>query len=396
MGLAKTGLFIQIASTFVCTPIEHSLRRSVSDADIADAVGFTPPAQMAEYMLSPALDSEQILGTIVVARVEDFLREYVDAASEQVTDSGVRQQLRARLDEFLSQLAILALRGRPVWFLACPSTGWIAARYKLGVLCRTYSNLLSARVRNVSQVIVLNWPASWSASELDDHGRDEAEHIPFSISRFDHLGEFLGPQLARTLSKGEVSATAATGSPELAAFLAGLSVQVELAPAEHSGRVHVDRILRTAASFSLTGENLTISEAAIDAVLTSQNCMLVSVSDRLSNYGPSGVVVAHAAEEGLVVDSLSLSCTVLGKQVEHAVLSALAQIATDRHLNSIVFAYRPSGRNQPMLAYLKSIAEGGVDQNYVLAPKDVEARISRIAVAPGAWDLKVMVTKSTG
>lgn len=390
----KTGLLIQITSTFTCNPIEPSLSRAITQAGIADAVGFTQPAQMTEYMLSPALDSEQILGTVVMVRVEDWLRRYVGESSEPITDSAARQQLRTRLDEFLSQLAILALRGRPVWFLACPSTGWIASQHKLAALCRTYSNLLSARARNISQLMVLNWPASWSASEFDDPGRDESEHIPFTTSGFDHLGEFLGSQLARTLAKGDVSTAVAVGSPELAAFLTGLHVQVELAPAEQSDRAHVDRILRTAASFSLTGENPTISEAEINAVLTSQNCMLISVTDRLSNYGPSGVVIAQAAGEALIVEALSLSCTVLGKQVEHAVLSALAQITAERQLTSIVFAYRPSGRNQPMLAFLKSIANRGSDQNYVLPLKDVGTRSSKAAVAPGAWCVKLLVPKS--
>lgn len=396
MGFVKTELLIQITSTFICTPIERSLRRAISDADVADAVGFTQPAQIAEYMLSPALDSEQILGTIVIVRVEDWLREYVSSASEPVTDGGARQQLRARLDEFLSQLAILALRGRPVWFLACPSTGWISTHHKLGALCRTYANLLSARARNISQLIMLNWPPSWSLGEFDDHGLDQSEHIPFTNEGFNELGEFLGPQLARTLARGDIGAAAAAGSPELAVFLAGLCVQVELASAEHSGRVHVDRILRTAASFSLKGENPTVSEAEIDAVLASQNCMLISVTDRLSNYGPSGVVVAHAAGEALVVESLSLSCTVLGKQVEHAILSALAQIAADRQLTSIVFAYQPSGRNQPMLAFLKSIADCGSHEQHVLPLKAVEARINKAAVAPGAWGLKLLVPKFAG
>jgi hypothetical protein len=391
-----TGL-LQVASTFDCSAIAHSLQRALADARIADGVGFIPPTQISNYMLSPASDTEGVLGTIVLVRVEDWLREYVKSVPEPAGHSRTRVELRTRLDEFLSHLAVLSLRGSPVWFLICPSTGWLSEHYKLSALCRTYTNLLAARVSNLSQVMTLTWPPSWSSAGFDDHDADLASHTPFREAGFDRLGEFIGPQLARTLAKGESSASSAgAGSPELAAFLAGLRVQVEVAPAEQRDRAHIDRILRTAASFSLAGEKPTIQESEIDAILASNHCLLISVTDRLSVSGPSGVVVASSTGDALIVGAMSLSCTVLGRQVEFAVVSALAQIAADRNVDRIVFEYRPSGRNQPALAFLRSFADQDTDQRFVLPITETDTRINNATVAPTAWSLKVVTAKSAG
>ena len=391
-----TGLTVQIVSTFVSDPIAATLRRSLSALDIARTVSVVSPSQLSTYMLSPSLDTEDALGTIVLIRIEDWLGDLA-SSMKQVTDNAARQELRKHIDEFLSQIAILALRGRPVWLATCPSTGWIAEEFRLATLCRTMTNLFSARIRNLQRVRVLDWPLALLKEECYDRQLDHTLHTPFTAAAWEILGESIASQLARSLASdvSNGSALASTGSPELAAFLAGLRVQVQVAPATQRDRSHVDRILRTAASFSLAGEKPAIAEAEINMIIESRNCLLISVSDRLSDYGPSGVVVAPATNDTLLVDSMSLSCTVLGKQVEYALLSALAQIASSRQLSKIALEYRSSGRNQPALAFLTSVADPETKQRYVLPVSEAEARISTSAVAPNAWSLKIVTPESS-
>ena len=392
-----TRLAIQVVSTFVPDPIAAPLGCALAARNIAQNIRVASPSQLSAYMLTPSLDSEDTIGTIVLARLEDWLRDLA-APMEPVTDNVARQQLRSHIDEFLSQVAILALRGRPVWLMTCLSTGWIAEEFRLATLCRTMANLLSARIRNLQRVRVLDWPLALLNEDCCDRQLDRTLHAPFTPAAWELLGESIASQLARSLASdtSNGSALASTGSPELAAFLAGLRVQVHIAPATQHDRSHVDRILRTAASFSLAGEKPTIAEAEINTIIESGNCLLISVSDRLSDYGPSGVVLAHETADTLLVDSLSLSCTVLGKQVEHALLSALAQIAADRQLSKVVFEYRSSGRNQPALAFLTSVADAETKQSYVLPVSEADARISTSAVAPKAWSLKIETAEFSG
>jgi predicted enzyme involved in methoxymalonyl-ACP biosynthesis len=120
---------------------------------------------------------------------------------------------------------------------------------------------------------------------------------------------------------------------------------------------------------------------------------MVSVSDRLADYGMSGILAGRNEAEALVVEILSLSCTVLGKQVEHALLSGLAQIARVHRLQKVVFVFRPSGRNQPALSFLKSTTDAVTENQYNLRTDAIEARILQAAIAPNEWKLEVRAPK---
>ena len=74
--------------------------------------------------------------------------------------------------------------------------------------------------------------------------------------------------------------------------------------------------------------------------------MRIVVSDRLATYGVSGILALRPTTDALIVESMSLSCTVLGKQVEFAVLSALTEIASDLNVGKIRFEFNPTDRNR--------------------------------------------------
>ena len=390
----RVGRVVQIASSFTCKPIEHSLVAAIVQAGIGTGVGFSQYEQISEYMLGPASDSEQILGTIVLLRVEDWLRsdlKSVPPDASLIAPQQLQQKLRVRVNEFVSQISSLARRGKPVWFLACPSRGWIAERHKIGTLCQTHTNLIVARLQNDPKITTLRWPAASFTGEIEDNHADRLGQIPFTEQTFEQLGEFLGTRVARTLEGQDATALppVQAKSSELGDFLAGLKVHVQLAPAESNDRAKLDRILRMTADFSLKGEKRDLSENELDALMASGVCMRIVVSDRLSNYGISGILAYRATPDALIVEALSLSCTVLGKQAEFAVLSALTQIAADLQVAKLVFEYAPAQRNQPMLRYLQSVAGEEPGARFVVPVAAADERIRAAAVNAEAWTVEL-------
>jgi hypothetical protein len=380
-------LVLQVGSTFVCNSLAEPLLRTLTTAEFTASIRVVPPSELSREMVAPDAESEDVAGTLVLVRVEDWLRGIAAGADDKVA----RQELKTRLDEFLGQVSVLAMRGRPVWMVICPSGGWIAESYKFSTLCRTYTNLLAVRARSLSQITLLLGPELFSKEEYFDREQDRVNHVPFTSAAFENLAETLSGRLAPILAGGDpsvVSPTIQAGSPELANFLSGLHVRVHVGIAKPNDGDDVGRILRTAASFSLSGERPTLPEREVEEMLTSQNCWLVTVSDRLSEYGPSGVIAACESNGALVVDTMSLSCTVLGKQVEYALLAALHQVAISRELSAIAFEYRDGGRNQPMLSFLKMVTRPpSQGERYVLPVEEVEKRIGEAAAAPSAWSL---------
>jgi hypothetical protein len=379
---------LQVASSFTSAPLKKTLQPLLVKAGIADEVAFAQYAQMAEYMLGDASSAPHIVGTLVWLRIEDWLRD--DAKAGAALEPGTaRHKLRRCVEDFVGQLSALASRGKAVWFLACPSVGWVAEKYRLEGLCRTNTNLLAARVRNQRQVTMLNWPAAVRAEEIGDRNADRLGQIPFSAEGFRQIADFVGEQLERTFVGGMPGWVATVGSEALAGYLAGLGVKVRMFPAGKEERGHVDHLLRTAAAFSLTGDKPGISDAEVDAVLESGERTLIAVSDRLGEYGVSGLAAFRVDGETLRVEALALSCPVLGKQTEWAVLAGLGHIAAERRCSRIQFEFRASGRNQLMLSFLQSISEESTDGRYVLAVSEAEAKIRAEAVAPGTWTVEL-------
>jgi hypothetical protein len=376
---------LQILATFDARRADAPLRLALNTEEIEANIGFTSRQQIKEYMLTPSAETEHIAGTIVLVRVEDWLRDHCSSDGHP-GDAWAREELKSRVREFASEISILAYRGKPVWFMACPSVGWIAERYKMTSLCRTYTNLLSARVGNVAEITSLNWPAGCTGNDI---AADESGNAPFTQECFDRIAEVLATDLGRARAGKTSGQATPEKSPELAAYLAGLLVRVELAIVDISQQHYIDKIMRTAASFSLTGEQPHISENEVNAAIASEKCAVVSVSDRVAEHGISGVLAYHEVPDALVIDWMSLSCTVLGKQVEYALLSALAQMATERGLSNIVFEYRPSARNQPIQAFLEAVADRESETRFSLAANDAEARINAKTVNPGAWTIEV-------
>ena len=390
----KDGLIVQVASSFTSTLLEPSLRATMVQSSVGEGVRFCQYDQMGQYMLGTASDSPEILGTIVLLRVEDWLLEDLKSAppqGESVPHQQFHSQLRSRVNDFVSQIGALASRGKQVWFLACPSRGWISEKHKLGTLCQTYTNLVVARVQNIRHVSTLRWPSTLFTGEVEDNRTDRLGRIPFTQQAFDRLGEFLGSQVAHTsLRRDLCSAPATPSSPvELAGYLAGLKVHVQIAPADDSDRDKLDRILRIAADFTLNGQNTDLPDEEINRLLATGWCMRVVVSDRLANYGISGILALRPTPEALVVESMSLSCTVLGKQVEYAVLSALTEIASDLKVEKILFEFNPAERNQPTRRFLDSVADRMSDTQFVVPLAFSEERLQAAAVNAGAWTIEL-------
>jgi hypothetical protein len=81
------------------------------------------------------------------------------------------------------------------------------------------------------------------------------------------------------------------------------------------------------------------------------------VSDRFGDYGLVGVVLYEAAADRYKVDTLLLSCRVLGRGVEHALLAWLGRRAVEEGKRLVELAFVPTTKNLPALQFLESIAD---------------------------------------
>lgn len=78
---------------------------------------------------------------------------------------------------------------------------------------------------------------------------------------------------------------------------------------------------------------------------SSYEVLSFSLSDRLGDYGTIGMVVLREQESALHIDTYLMSCRILGRRVEDAILFDIQQRALRRSLDKVVGYYRPSLKN---------------------------------------------------
>lgn len=159
----------------------------------------------------------------------------------------------------------------------------------------------------------------------------------------------------------------ARSSSSLAAFVESLQLQVTIAPAQPEQMRRIAQL--TARTNQMNATTVRRSEAEL-AALTDAEILAVDVTDRFGSYGLTGVVIFRADAAKLRVDTLLLSCRVLGRGVEHRVLAHLGRIALDRGIPRIELPYIPTTRNRPARLFLESVAHRQSETEFAISAEE--------------------------
>jgi 3-oxoacyl-[acyl-carrier-protein] synthase-3 len=129
-------------------------------------------------------------------------------------------------------------------------------------------------------------------------------------------------------------------------FVASLNVVVDVQPAADN----LDKVAEVAArakDFTLGNE-----QDAGDIAGYAGDVLAISVRDRFGDYGISGAVGLRRPGGVCTVDLFSLSCPVLGRQVEDVVLREIVRRADGA---DVVFRYRETEHNRAAVTFLRTL-----------------------------------------
>jgi FkbH-like protein len=132
-------------------------------------------------------------------------------------------------------------------------------------------------------------------------------------------------------------------------YLRDLRTVVQIAPASEPSLPRIAQLTRKTNQFNLT--TLRLTEAEVEAMQArGRRVLALRVADRFGDSGLVGVGIAGpspAASAAWEIDVLLLSCRVLGRGVESALLARLARDARDAGATRLVGRYLPTERNRP-------------------------------------------------
>ena len=137
-------------------------------------------------------------------------------------------------------------------------------------------------------------------------------------------------------------------------FIASLAMQIDMAAPSLDEWPRIAQLSQRTNQFNFTTRRYTDAELQAWAGSQAGAVVRVRVRDRFGDYGLVGVAVYAAADGALLVDSFFLSCRILGRGVEHALLAHLGRQALEAGLAQVRLPFRPTPKNLPALAFAES------------------------------------------
>ena len=139
-------------------------------------------------------------------------------------------------------------------------------------------------------------------------------------------------------------------------FIASLGLVVDIAPPAENEWPRVAQLTQRTNQFNFTTLRRTESEMRSATSEAGSLVLRVNVRDRFGEYGLVGLVVAKTEGGSLLVDTLLLSCRVLGRGVEHAMLRRLGEIAAAGNLSHVELPVIATAKNEPARAFAADVA----------------------------------------
>ena len=130
-------------------------------------------------------------------------------------------------------------------------------------------------------------------------------------------------------------------------FFRFLEQEAELEPVSELTLARVAQLTQKTNQFNLTTRRYTEPQIAEMAKKPEWHIFSIKVRDRFGDHGLVGVAIAHDVGEQCEVDTFLLSCRVIGRTVETALLAHLAESAAQRGCKRLAGWFLPTKKNAP-------------------------------------------------
>ena len=136
-------------------------------------------------------------------------------------------------------------------------------------------------------------------------------------------------------------------SESLEDFYRRLEMEVTFAPVDNSSLARAAQLTQKTNQFNVTTIRYTEAEILERCVNPDNLVKTVRVRDRFGDSGIVGVMMARASGSDVEIDTLLLSCRVIGRTVETAMLAHVSEYATQRGALRLRGRIVPTAKNAP-------------------------------------------------
>lgn len=140
-------------------------------------------------------------------------------------------------------------------------------------------------------------------------------------------------------------AALAADSGDLDGFLASLDMTLEVAPFDALGRARITQLINKTNQFNLTTTRMSEAQVAAAEACPRHFTLQGRLRDRFGDNGMITVVIAAAEGRLWRIETWLMSCRVLGRRVEEAVLGEVVAAAREAGAEALLGRYVPTPRN---------------------------------------------------
>ena len=152
------------------------------------------------------------------------------------------------------------------------------------------------------------------------------------------------------------------GSASVDDFLRGLQMRVSLAPFDELNLPRITQLINKTNQFNLTTRRF--SEEQVRGFMQRSGCYTQSMRlvDRFGDNGLTGILIGVREQDHLRIDTWLISCRVLGRRVEDAMLTAACNYAFAAGARRILGEYLPTAKNQQVMDLYDRFGFARIDQ----------------------------------
>jgi FkbH-like protein len=141
-------------------------------------------------------------------------------------------------------------------------------------------------------------------------------------------------------------AAALAESTDMDSYLRSLDMTCTIHPFDRVGRARIAQLINRSNQFNLTTRRYTESQVAAMEDDPGKFTMQVRLADRFGDHGIISVIVFDKSGDSWINDTWLMSCRVLGRRVEEAVLAYVCATARTQGAKQVVGRYLPSAKNR--------------------------------------------------
>lgn len=181
------------------------------------------------------------------------------------------------------------------------------------------------------------------------------------------------------------------GTSDMGAYLASLEMVADVRGFDALNRARIAQLINKSNQFNLTTRRYTEREVAAMEEDTALETVQVRLADRFGDNGMIAVGILRPAAEAMEIDTWLMSCRVLGRRMEEAMLAQLVAAARRRGATRLIGWYRPTAKNAMVADHYEKLG-------FSLISRDAEGG-SEWALTLDDWtapDLPIRITGAGG